>query len=585
MVEAENKPENSITVRVAHDLRRQILEVPSLFRVINSYYDKKTNIQKNLKPLIMKKFKEGMKTIELDKDWLFSLPTALSTLNEEVINHKDSFRFPDSVILFEAWMNLGIEALFPRYVLQFKFPGFLSGEKNRNVFQFIYATSRGFGFPIYFGPEFYGYKLTIGKILEPLFRWSHRVCHAINMLIYAIGDKKIKMKRHHPGEFESVIISEYKDNVFKGIDTLVHGYFTNDPKTLGTYDSIKELLHDSVFSYTIGDHAMGIDKNNKLNTRDLPLITHDSIVKKYDIDFYSYIQKLLDVNRLLIRKISFYKKQKRVLISGLKIVDKIKFRLEETKRFAKRFARMAQNLSEKYPEIDKLSHYNALMEKLRNLLFTKPLYMHTVHIPKPGEKYIRSSKQSDEDFDEFEQESANSILLSFIKHYEKEQDFIFEENEVEAAIKELRDHMAKMWLYFKERQFRYAVQKLNELSSLSLSDSEYREKIQMYLEKIIPIISIYEIFHRPLSESVYPESIPQTQRFGAYLARFFTSKYNPIGINIMKLFNRLAYFNWIYFIHKKKLNYKQYFDIVLRLPIWKHIPTEIKMKILSYNRE
>jgi len=582
--EAENKTDNSITVRVAHDLRRQILEVPSLFRVINSYYDKKADIQKDLKPLIMKKFREGMKTIEMDKDWLFSLPTALSTLNEEVVHHKDSFRFPDSVILFEAWMNLGIEALFPRYVLQFKFPGFMRGEKTRNVFQFIYATSRGFGFPIYFGPEFYEYRLTIGKILEPLFRWSHIVCHVINMLIYAIGDKKIKMKRHHPGEFESVIISEYKNNVFKGIDTLVHGYFTNDPRTLGTYDSIKELLQDSTFSYTIGDHAMSVNKGNKIKTRELPLITHEYIVKKYDIDFYSYIQKVLDANRLLSRKISFYKKKKRTLISGLKIVDKIKFRLEETKRFAKRFARMSQNLSEKYPEIDKLTHYMNLMQKLRNLLFTKPLYMHTVHIPKPGEKYLKNSKQADEDFDDFEQESANSILLSYIKHFEKEQDFIFEENEVIQEIKELRDQMAKMWLYFKERQFRYAVKKLNELSSLPLSDPDYRVKIQVYLEKIIPIISIYEIFHRPLSESVYPESIPQTQRIGAHLARFFTSKYNPIGLNIMKLFNRLAYYNWIYFISKKKLNYKQFFDLVLRLPIWKHIPTDIKMKILSYNQ-
>jgi len=213
---AENTAENFINVKIIHDLKRIILEVPSLFRVINNYYRKKADIQKDLKPLIMKKFKEGMRTIETDDDWLFSLPNALTTLNEEFAEQKDSFRFPDSVIIFEAWMNLGIEALFPRYVLQFKFPGFLKGEKTRNVFQFIYATSRGFGFPIYFGPEFYGYKLTVGKLLEPLFKWCHVVCHQINRLIYLIGDKKIKIKRHHPGEFESVIISEYENNIFKG---------------------------------------------------------------------------------------------------------------------------------------------------------------------------------------------------------------------------------------------------------------------------------------------------------------------------------------------------------------------------------
>jgi len=143
--------------------------------------------------------------------------------------------------------------------------------------------------------------------------------------------------------------------------------------------------------------------------------------------------------------------------------------------------------------------------------------------------------------------------------------------------------MAKMWLYFKERHFRYAVRKLNELSSLSLDDENYVEKINESLDKLIPIISIYEIFNRPLAESVYPESSPQTNRIGSYLARFFSSKYNPLGVNLMNMFNNLAYYNWSYFIKHQKLNHSQFFNFVLRLPIWTHIPSSVKTKILSYN--
>ncbi len=108
--------------------------------------------------------------------------------------------------------------------------------------------------------------------------------------------------------------------------------------------------------------------------------------------------------------------------------------------------------------------------------------------------------------------------------------------------------MAKMWLYLKERQFQYAVKKLNEINSLSLDDHHYKNKINEYLDKLIPIFSIYELFNRPLSESVYPESISQTKRLGAHIARFFNSKYNPFGKNLMNLFNKLAFYNWSFFI-------------------------------------
>ncbi len=576
------KESNEIpTVKVVHDLKRQILEILSLFRVMNNYYEKKNEIQTTLKPLILKKFKEGLKTVENGRDWLFSLPTALNTLSEDFIKKKDSFRFPDSIILFEAWMNLGIDALFPRYVLQFKFPGFLKGERTRNVFQFIYATSRGLGFPIYFGPEFYEYKLTIGKALEPIFKWGHTVCHKANQGIYLVGDKRMHAKRHHPGEFESVIISEYENQLFKGIDTLLHGYFTSDPKKLGHFNSLDEVLKNVTFYYTIGDHAMRVELKNNNITRELPLFTNEFIVKKYDIDFFSYIEKLIKVNRLLVKKINFYKRKRKEEFNKLKITDKLKFRLEQSKNFAKRFAKLARKLSQEYPDIDKYNHYVNLMEKLRELLFTTPLYMHTVHSPKEDKEYQNFIKLYGANMDEFEQESANSILLSYIKHYENDMNFEFEEKEVIQSLKELRDNMAKMWLYFKERQFRYAVKKLNELTTLSVDNPDYQQNIKDILDKLVPIIAIYEIFNRPLSESVYPESIPQTQRLGAHIARFLTSRYNPIGFNIMDLFNRLAFHNWSYLIHKKKLTYKQFFNLVVRLPIWKHIPSKIKMKILS----
>ena len=258
---------NKFSVKVNHDLPRRILEVLSLFRVMNNYYGKKSNIQETIRPLLRKRFRESLKTLSDDGDWLFSIPSALSTLTDEVfLSSKDSFRFPDSIILFEAWMNLGLDALYPRLVIHFKFPGLLRGEKTRNVFQFIYSTSRGFGLPIYLGPEFYGYKLTIGKILEPLFKWVHRLCHFANQGIYTVVDKKLKSHRHPPGEFESVIISEYNNNIYKGIDTLLHGYFTNEPKYLGRFSSIDEAQQKVMFSYTIGDHAMNVSSRILKNT-------------------------------------------------------------------------------------------------------------------------------------------------------------------------------------------------------------------------------------------------------------------------------------------------------------------------------
>ena len=107
------------------------------------------------------------------------------------------------------------------------------------------------------------------------------------------------------------------------------------------------------------------------------------------------------------------------------------------------------------------------------------------------------------------------------------------------------------------------------------------ENISKYVNELIPIFSIYEILHRPLAESVYPEASPQSKRFWAYIARFLTSRLNPIGVNLMKLFNKLAFNNWIFFISREKFNLKEFFNFILSLPIWKHIPEDLKKEILN----
>lgn len=569
-----------IMVRVAHDLQRQILEMTSLLRVINNYYKKKEVLQINIKPLILAKIEEQLKSLKNNKDNIQSIPTVLNTLNSKFLSENNLVKFPSSIILFEAWMHLGTQALYPRIVLHLQFPGFLRGEKIRNIFQFIFSTSRGFGFPIYFGPEFYHYRFKLAKFFDPLLKWVYTVSHRANQAI-VLGNKRLKSKRHHPGEFESVIISEYNDNVYKGIDTILHGYFKNEAKPLGNYFSLDEVLQNSTFYYSIGDHAMRIEKDSKNMILTLPLISYHDIIKNYDIDFYSYVKELLNVNKLLIQKINFYREKRNNLISKLKKTDKLKFRFERSKHSAKEFARISQKLSKKYPIIDKYGHYRTLLIKIRELLFTTPIYMHAIYNPKEGGKFLQILNIEKESIDKYEQESANSVLLSFINYYEQKHNFNFEEEEVVHKLENLRDKMAKMWLFFKEREYKFALEKLKELTILSLDDKNYKKKISLLLDTLLPIIALYEFFNKPLFESVYPESVPQTKRPGAYFARFLASKYNPIGTKLMKLFNRLAFQNWSYLILKKGMNHNEFFNYILKLPIWKHIPEKLKKRILQ----
>jgi hypothetical protein len=551
------------TIKVAHDLKRQVLEITSFIRVLNHYYFKKKKLQNQIKNLILNKFKEDVKEVENNRDWPYSVPTVLNTLSNTLLSKVDSFKFPDSILLFEAWMNLGIEALYPRIALQYQFPGFLKGEKMRNVYQFTFSTSRGFGFPIYFGPEFYGYILTFGKILESILKWSHTICHRANQAIFIVA-KRFNIKRHHPGEFESVIISEYNNNIFKGIDTLLHGYFTNAPKKLGKFSSLEEILHNVIFSYSFGDHSMSIMSNIKSPYIEIPLITHQEIVRRYNVDFFSYIKELKKVRRILIKRIIFYKEKRKRLIKKLNKIDKIKLIFKHL------------NIN----SIDKIRKSIKLMEKILELLWNTALYTHTIHTPTEQELEILSKSNIDI-YNGFKKKLIDSIFLFYIKYYEKKLNFNFEETEVLDLLGNLKDIMAKMWLNFKEKQFKFAINKLKQISTLSLEDPRYNEKVKENLDILIPIFSIYEIFNRPLSESVYPESIPQHKRLWAYFASFLASRYNLLGVNLMHLFNGLAFRNWSYFILKHKLNRKDFFQYIIKLPIWKYIPKKVKIRILK----
>jgi len=540
------------------------MEIPSLMRVMNNYYYKKTVIQKQLKPLILNRFKESMKIVTDNHDWLHTIPSALGTLSDDFTSKSDSFKFPDGIILFEAWMNLGYEAMFPRIALHYKFPGILEGEKTRNLFHFIFSTSRGFGFPIYFKPSFYGNKLEQLKVLELIFRWVHNICHKTNQALFIVSER-FNIKRHHPGEFESVIISEYKENQFKGIDTLLHGYFTRDPKLLGTFNNLETVLENISFSYSIGDHAMSIENTTAIPHLSVKLLTNDLIIEKYNIDFYTYILNLLEFKKILVKETVKCKRKKKEIMKKLSIFDKILLRLNRSKA-------RSHLIFYEYIKKEKSAQ---LMEDLLNMIWTTPLYTHTIHNPiKQESKYIEFLK-------EFEKNAVDSIFSLYIVYFERKNKFTFEENLVLEKIDQLRDKMAQMWLYFKERQFNSALRKLNLFSSLSVMDKNYVDIINKNIDELIPIFSIYELFHRPLAQSVYPEADPQIRRFGAYLASFLTSRYNPIGVNLMNLFNKLAFNNWSQFILKNQLNQKDLFKEILNLPLWKHIPNHIKDLILK----
>ena len=544
-----NKDElSNFKLKVNHDYERQILEITSLIRVVNNYYFKKRYLNSKYNNSESSKF--------------------------DFLEQKDSFRFPDSILLFESWISLGLDALYPRLALHYVFPAFLKGEKKRNLFQFTFSTSRGFGFPIYFGPEFYGYILKYGKVLEPLFKWCHTVCHRANQAIYLV-ENRFGIQRHHLGEFESAIISQYKNGIFKGIDTLLHGYFTSDPKTIGIYSSLKKALENLAFSYSVGDHAIKVETKIPCKIKYIPLINYNSIKVKYNIDFYPYVIQLFMFQNLLIKKILEYKEQRKNLINSLNWFEKIKLKIDESKNFSLQSLRS----SNKFIKIENCGKYIKLMEGLMKLIWITPLFCHTSHILTEYEINILNLKKINH-ANRTSKEEIDSVFLFYIDYEEQRNNFYFEECAVIDKVNYLRDIIGKMWLNFKSNHFNYAMLKLKELSSFSWRDKDFKNKTNNYIDNLIPIFSIYEIFNRPLSETVYPEATPQRKRVGKYIARFLASKYNLFGVNLMRHFNNLAFNNWSYFIKKKKINLIDFFEFILKLPIWKYIPLDVKRRII-----
>jgi len=269
---------------------------------------------------------------------------------------------------------------------------------------------------------------------------------------------------------------------------------------------------------------------------------------------------------LVKRKIIHFKQLRKEFINNLKRIDRIKFRIDQSKSFSVQ----SLKISQKFSKIQECSLHIRLMEIIVKMLWTTPLYTHT-----------NNQTTNNDNFTDFNNRSIDSIFLLFIKKFEEINSFSFKEKEVIDQLVKLSDKMGTMWFFFKEKHFNFALKKLDDLSTLSLDDFSYRKVVNEYIDKLIPIFSIYELFNRALSESVYPESVPQTKRLGGFLASILTSRFNPFGVNLMNLFNKLAFNNWSYLIMNRKLNRKQFFKLIVKLPIWKNIPKPIKKRILN----
>ena len=138
----------------------------------------------------------------------------------------------------------------------------------------------------------------------------------------------------------------------------------------------------------------------------------------------------MNLNKLLNKKISTLKKKKKNVVKYLKIFDKIRYYMEQLIP--------DKYLTTQFTVIKNYGQTIRLMEKLREFLWTTPLFTHTIHSPTEKElKYKLLSK--DESEDDFDQQSTNSILLTLINRFERLQGFKFDdvvintEDAVEAA--------------------------------------------------------------------------------------------------------------------------------------------------------
>ncbi|MHA1733333.1 MAG: hypothetical protein ACTSU5_15410 [Promethearchaeota archaeon] len=557
----------SPSINVVHDAEHKVMEVLSLYRVMNNYYLKKTKLQHELAPKI-KRLRATLSNIERQGDqgdWLLSLPSGLETLSSSMRQkRRDEFRFPNSLVLFEAWMRAGVDALFPRVVINFDFPGIRRGEKVRHVLEFLFSTSRGFGFPITFSPEFYEYNVKRNGFLKALsypFDWLHTVNRKNNKAIALVG-RKYNITRHHPGEFESVIISRFGDNGksssgYYGFETVLHGYREKDPLFLGRYKSLEELLENICFDYSIGDHAIKFTRSRKACERTLAvnLITQDELRRRYDIDFQPYLKHVIHLDQVIRKRIEEETASKRAKRAEFPFFTRVKMRLRPKIKKIK-----PKHLARGYLEEEARVQF---LRDLRMDLWNTPLYTHAIL---EGEEATNGSFG----LGGLSHERKDSILL--VKTYRFQERWGISYDAIVKDLKKIRDEMARTYFYFKARYLEFAQKTLVEFSRLSRHASNYRETLFRTVDELLPIFTIYEILQRPLSDSAYPEMMLSRQRLLSYVARFFGQKYNPIGVSLMHIHNKLAFSRWSWLIHQKRMTFRSFFEFVGALPIWIHIP-------------
>lgn len=542
-------------VHVVHDAQRKVLETISLFRVMSDYFRKKAQAQENLQPQLVK-LRRQLDYMERNGDWLFSLPSGLNELTEAFSQtNRDAFRFPNSIILFEAWMKAGMDALFPRLVVNFDFPGIRRQEKTRHVFEFIFATSRGFGLPITFAPPFYGYepaKTPWQRTLTLPFQWVHTINRKANKLI-AMVDRKYNVARHHPGEFESLTISRYgatakRPSGYYGVDTVLHGFRDKD-RYLGDFASIEEVLDAVTFSYSIGDHAIRICEQPPDRTLPVKLLTQAEIQRAYDIDFQPYLKHVIHLDNLIRKRIQENVAENERKLEQMPRLHRWRVKLRQKFSPVKKLRPI--HLSRGYTEEAARIQF---LNELREDLWNTPLYSHAI------------LEEDQDDRFQLSREKKDSVLL--MKAYNFQETWGVSYDAIIADLQKIRDEMARIYFYFKARHLEYASRRVSELSRLSRNHPAYMERLFETIDEVVPIFTIYEILQRPLSDSAYPEMAVGRQRLWSSLALFFGNKYNPLGVSLMKLHNRLAFKRWAWFVHKHQLSLRQFYEFVAKIPIW-----------------
>ncbi|GAB4305282.1 MAG: hypothetical protein Kow0069_00820 [Promethearchaeota archaeon] len=538
-------------VHVVHDAERKVMETISLQRVRNYYYLKKRKLERALAPKL-RQLKSTLDALERDGDWLLAVTSGLRGADELLTRkQKDSFRFPNSLILFEAWMDAGMGALFPRVAFNFDFPGIRKGEVRRHAFWFVFATSRGFGFPITFPPSFFQYELPGGCLTRALnypFDWFNAVNRWNNKFI-AYLDRKFNVGRHHPGEFESVIVSKYENGAgrsgYYGIDTVLHGFREKDPVFLGEASSLFDLLEEVTFTYSLGDHAVRVLRGNVEPSRPVRLVSHQELRRDYDVDLEKYLRHVIHLDSVIRKRMEEETARKREKRGALPLPQRVKVWLRPKVKRIK-----PKHLAAGYLEEDARLQF---LYDLRTELWNSPLFAHAI----AGE------------FEGGVGQKKDSILL--VKAYEFEETWGIKYDAIVRDLKKIRDEMARIYFYFKARHLEWAQRALLEVSGRISREKPHPKQVLAAVDELVPVFTVYELLQRPLSDSAYPEMMPPRKKFWSFVARFLNYRFNPFGVPMITLHNKLAFRRWAWLIRERGMNFREFFQFVSKLPIWTHV--------------